>query len=246
MQRIIVLGESRLDVIVRPDGSTVARPGALMLDIACRLADNGESPIFLTELATDSVGDLIATRLADKGVDITYIDRFTDGRTPLVVNTGQGNPTLYTDYPATDGLDITWPRIDEGDIIVCGDYMTTSPRWQHNMGQFLDNCRRRKAVILYIPGDIAWREPRATKVMPAVFDLLEIADAVVLTPAMACYYFGSSSIAEAYDNTVRFHCPAAIGIAPDGTLATSGTIPAIPDTILALIAETMKAPQSRV
>lgn len=219
MPRIIVIGECRLDVEYPADfraGSATARPSGLMAKIALRLASKGHNVLFLTEAAVDSVGDSVMQYLSSHGVDVSCADRFTDGLTPLAAIAGNGTPTLYTSYPSADGFDITWPRLDdEEDIVIFGDYMTLSQRWSHNYLNFMSHVAAKGCPTVYVPGDISWRVSRVTKVMPQVFENLEMASAVMLDPDTCAYYFGTDSPEEALKKTVGYYCPTILFAEPE-------------------------------
>ncbi|MDE6831642.1 MAG: hypothetical protein K2J07_02760 [Muribaculaceae bacterium] len=221
MSRIIVIGECRLDVEYAADFRSApagARPSGLMTTMALRLAEKGYNVVFLTEAAVDSVGDTVIDYLASHGVDVSYADRYTDGLTPLAAICPGMTPTLYTSYPATDGFDIIWPRLDdEEDIVVFGDYMTLSKRWSHNYLNFMSHVVAKGCRTLYVPGDISWRVSRVTKVMPQVFENLEMATAVMLDPATCSYYFGTDSPEQALNKTVGYYCPTILFARPGST-----------------------------
>lgn len=224
MSRIIVIGECRVEVACGDAfGPAQTRPAGLMAEVALRLAAGGHEVVFLSEVANDRVGSAIVEYLSSRGVDTSYMDCYTDGATPLRVTIDGGGPTLYTSYPPTDGFDIIWPRIDEDeDIVVYGGYMTLSRRWSRNYVNFMNHVVAKGCHTLYIPGDISWREPRATKVMPQVFENLERAGAVLLDPSACRYYFGTADPARALADTVEYYCRSILFRADDGALQQYG------------------------
>lgn len=224
MSRIIVIGECRLEAVYAPglDGGS-ARPGGIMTEVALRMAARGADTMFLTEVAVDSVGDTLLRYLDAHGVDISHADRYTDGLTPLLAATPGVTPTLYTRYPAADGFDVVWPKLNaDDDVIIFGDYMTLSKRWNHNFSNLMKYAATIGCPAVYIPGDISWREPRVTKVMPQVFENLERAAAVMLDASTCGYYFGTSDPAKALADTVGYYCPTIIFREADGASRVVG------------------------
>ncbi|MDE5608098.1 MAG: hypothetical protein K2I64_04100 [Muribaculaceae bacterium] len=240
MSRIIVIGECRLDIDYPADfasGQAFARPSGLMASIALRLAAKGHNVLFLTEAAVDSVGDSVMQYLASHGVDVSHADRYTDGLTPLAACCRGAKPTLYTSYPPTDGFDITWPRLDDKeDIVIFGDYMTLSQRWSRNYLNFMSHVVSKGCQTVYVPGDISWRVSRVTKVMPQVFENLEMASAVMLDPDTCAYYFGTDSPEEALKKTVGYYCPTIL-FAGAGSATPVEVGKPLPDSLKSLVAD---------
>lgn len=224
MSRVIVIGECRLEVEYSADLSrSAARPGGVMTGLALRSASEGNDTLFLTEVAADTVGDSLIAYLSERGVDMSHADRFTDGLTPLLARRQGAAPTLYTRYPAADGLDVIWPKLSaDDDIVFFGDYMTLSPRWARNYSNLMSYVATIGCPAVYLPGDISWREPRATKIMPGVFDNLERATAVMLDEPTCQYYFGTSDPEKALKDTVDYYCHTILFRSSDGSLRPVG------------------------
>ena len=224
MKRYIIIGECRLNVAYGDGFDYVqARPSGLMVETALDLASKGRNVMMLSEVANDSVGRDILEYLKAHSIDTSCIECYTDGLTPLCVATHDGGFTLYTRYPATDGFDIIWPRLDEDeDILIYGDYMTLSKRWNRNYTNFMSHVASKGCRTVYIPGDISRREPRVTKVMPQVFENLERASVVVLGAETCKYYFGTADPQQALTDTVGYYCPTILFRHPDGTLEPFG------------------------
>lgn len=227
MARIVVIGECRVDIDYDNDfKSARTSPAGLMTGISLKLAALGRHVLFLSEVANDTVGNSIIDYMGARGIDTSCIDCYTDGLTPAKVSPSSGSPSLYTRYPDSDGFDIIWPRLDDkNDIVIFGDYMTLSQRWSRNFTAFMNHVGSKGCHVVYIPGDISWREPRVTKVMPRVFENLERADAVVLDAATCLYYFGTDNPATALKDTVEYYCRSILFIESDGSITVHGSRP---------------------
>lgn len=194
-----------------------------------------------SEAAADPVGDIITDFLADAGAETSAIDRFTEGRTPMLIYTladdGPTTITRYEDY-REECFDIVWPRVDEGDIILFGGFYAIDARMRARMAQLLHHCSERKAVLAYLPGFLPQQEPRITRVMPAILENLELADIVITRTGDLRQIFGSENGATCYRNHIDFYCRSLVNVDTErgsidyhsGKETTSTDIPAAEST----------------
>ena len=172
MKKIICIGECGLDIIFRNGKPVDSAPGGRIVNAAAMLAGMKLPVIMASEASTDSVGEIVIGFLKDAGVDISSVDRYPDGRTPVTLYFTDNDDKLtsvtrYEQYPP-ECFDIVWPRVDEGDIVVFGGFYALDPRMRPRMTQLLQHCSERKAVLVYLPGFLPQMEPRITRVMPAI------------------------------------------------------------------------------
>jgi len=107
--RTLVIGESLIDIVHRPDGSTQEYVGGSPANVAVGLARLGREVTFATRIGNDSRGTRIAAQLDEEGV------RLTDGsvgKQPTSVATS----TLDTTGAATYSFDLTW-ELDEVQVL---------------------------------------------------------------------------------------------------------------------------------
>jgi fructokinase len=69
---IVVIGESLVDLLVRPDGRVDATPGGGPFNVARALARLGVPVAFVGRLSTDRFGRILRERLAADGVDLRW------------------------------------------------------------------------------------------------------------------------------------------------------------------------------
>ena len=215
MKKIICIGECGLDIIFkdrRPVGSV---PGGRIVNAAAMLARYGMPVIMASEIASDPVGDIVANYLVPAGVDMTSVDRYTEGNTPVQIYTtrtdGTTAVTRYENYP-DECFDIVWPRIDEGDIVVFGGFYALDARMRPRMTQLLAHAAERKAVMVYLPGFPTDREPRITRVMPAILENLEYANLVITRSRDMTAIFGTEQGDACYHNHIDFYCRSLVNI----------------------------------
>ena len=175
MKKIICIGECALDVIFRGSQPVGSMPGGRIVNAAAILAKQGLPVSLVSELSQDSVGDIISDFLTKSGVDVSSVDRFTEGLTPLVIYITDEKSitavTRYEKYP-DECFDVVWPRIDEGDIVVYGGYYALDARMRPRMSQLLSHAAERKATLIYLPGFLPQQEPQITRVMPVILENL--------------------------------------------------------------------------
>ncbi|MGM9845405.1 MAG: carbohydrate kinase family protein [Muribaculaceae bacterium] len=215
MKKIICIGECGLDIIFAGGAPVATTLSGRVAHVATLLARMDLPVLMASEAAADPVGDEVVGRLAAAGVDTAIIDRFVEGRTPVTIYTTDAAApavaTRYEDY-RDECFDIVWPRVDEADIIVVGDYYAIDPRMRRRMAQFLSHCAERKALVVYLPGYMMQQEPRITRVMPAILDNLEVADLVITRSADLKQVFGNGNATECYRDHIGFYSGSLINV----------------------------------
>lgn len=194
-----------------------AMPGGRIVNAAAMLARDTLPVVMASEAATDPVGDRVVRFLADAGVDTSSVDRFTEGHTPVTLFTGSGEMprtmTRYESYPDR-GFDIIWPRVDDDSIVVFGGYYALDSRMRQRMLPFLNHCVERGAIMVYLPGFMAQRESRITRVMPAILENLELAHIIIARNNDLKLLFGVDSDQKCYTDRVDFYCRSMVNVDP--------------------------------
>lgn len=221
MNKIIVIGESRLDITLGPDGkSGSAEAGGLLLRAACSAASSLKV-MYVSEIGNDAAGDIIFNSLSEAGVDCSLIDRLASPVTPLSVSAG-GKSTPYTPPGEEEGLDIAWPRIDRGDVVVFGGYFALDPRIRPRLLPLLEAARELGAKMVYVPDVADSRVSRVTRIMPQVFENLEMADMVIALDRDLQVLYSTTDGARAYADNVAFYCPSMAVVDVSGKVAVFG------------------------
>ena len=219
MKKIICIGELSLNMVLDAQGQPLgALPGGRVANAAEILARNDFKVLMASEAASDPVGDIAVKSLTDAGVDVTSVDRFTEGRTPLNIFVGatEGKPatiTRYEQYP-DECFDIIWPRIDENDIVVYGGFYAIDRRMRVRLQRFLAHAVERKAVLVYLPGFLPQLEPRITRVMPQILENLEMAHVVIARANDLSLIFGANTTDSCYHDHIDFYCRSLIAVEP--------------------------------
>lgn len=163
----------------------------------------------VSECGSDCVGDMVVDFLKNRGVDVSSVDRFTDGVTAFsaIFEQSDGSRKIvnYGKYP-DDCFDVVWPRIDENDILLFGSLYSIVPPRRARLFDLVTHAVERKAIIVYLPGFQHGIDFRITKVMPAILENLEIADVVVAHDCDINSIFPGETFEEAFHNHIEFYC----------------------------------------
>lgn len=103
-------------------------------------------------------------------------------KTPVLLDF-DGKKSRYGAADDGEGFDITWPRVEREDIVVFGGYFAVDRRIRQQLWSYMSNVAEREATIIYVPDVADDRITRITKVMPFVYENLEIANRVVTLPS---------------------------------------------------------------
>lgn len=215
MKKIICIGECSLNIVFNGASPVGAIPGGRIAAAAALMAREGLPVAMATEASSDPVGDMIVKSLTDAGVDIASLDRFTEGRSPIIVFTegADGTPciTRYENY-ADEAFDIVWPRVDDDCVVVFGGYYVLDRRMRTRMVPFLNHCAERGAVMIYQPGFMSVQESRITRVMPAILENLELAHMVIARNCDLQLIFGIKEDSRCYADHIDFYCRSMISV----------------------------------
>ncbi len=228
MKKIIIIDGCSANIVFPPEVSdlpaaTCAEPGGRLLNAAIMLAGGGCDVTVMGEAGRDPLGDLIVKRLEDCGIDVSCIDRYSDGAaTPSVLvfpgADGESGRSIVYNMTMAESWDSKWPRTDAGDIVVFGGFFALQQRVRQRLQEFIANARSRGALIVNLPGFNPAMVPAVTRVMPALLEDLEIADAVVTATPDLKHIFGTDSPRSCYDSKISFYSRLMVNVDPAGKL----------------------------
>lgn len=204
-RKYIIIGEAWFEIFFNEDRAVNSYPGGEAVHVAEALAADSNEAILLTEIGNDTVGHQIAAKLEQKGINMSFADKIA-AKTSVVLRR-EGEAERYDIPSPNEGFDITWPRVEKEDVVVFGGYMALDARVHDRLWAFLTNCKERKATIVYIPDVVDQRLQRITRVMPSVFENLEISDMVITLPGDLEKLYGYEDAEKAYKNNLSFYCP---------------------------------------
>lgn len=214
--KAIFLGPTALDIIFEAGRPVEATPGGVLIRSAALTSEAGMSTVYVSEAGVDRPGDAVVGYLGERKVDISSIDRFTDGKTSvrLIYDGDDATAVIYRDEPA-DPVNPVWPRIDPSDYVIFGSPSAIDERWHKLLVDFLRYAADRNAVIIYVAALSPKSCPRVTRVMPRIYDWLERADIFVTDPLSLSTLFNTADATEAFKDHIEFHCPTTVHIDTD-------------------------------
>lgn len=200
------MGELALDITVSADGKAAFGMGDLLVNTALLTSSRQGNVAYIGEASADLTGNLIVTALTAGGIDVAAVDRITEGQSPVTLQSSDSAdaPVIYSAAPA-EGFNPVWPRINPGDLMVWGSYFSLDKRVHPMLLEILRYARARKAKMLYVPYFSAGQVARVTRVMPEVFDNLELADAVFATTDIMSALFDNNDMDAVYRNNLNFY-----------------------------------------
>lgn len=219
MKKIICIGECSLDIVLDSEGKTLGTiPGGRIANAAAMMGREGFNVLMASDVCADAIGDILVGYLVDAGVDVTSVDRFTEGRSAVNIYVCGKEDTVsvssmirYESYPE-DAFDIIWPRIDEDDIVVFGGAYALDMRMKSRMGKLLSYAKERKAILVYLPGFVNQQNTNITRVMPALLDNFELADVMVTRNKDLETFFGVKTPDACYHDHIDFYCRSLVNI----------------------------------
>ncbi len=219
MRKVIYIGEFALNIIFDATATPAdTLRGGRIVNAATITARHGIPSILVGEVSADQPGDNLVALPADAGVDISCVDRYTEGLSPIQLvypdRKGTGHDVIrYEQYPA-ERFDVKWPRFDPNDIVVFGGFLPVDPSARERVLQLVTSARDRGCLIVYLPGFRASRAPRITRHMPAILDNLELAHLVLTRTSDLDTIFGNTDDARVFRNNISFYTPRMINTDP--------------------------------
>lgn len=224
MRKIIGIGETILDIIFRNGQPSKAIPGGSTFNTTISLGRLGLKTSLITELGNDQIGKFIIDFMNKNEVGTEYIDIYSpeEGKTPISLafldENNNAHYTFYNQYPDSR-LNVVWPRIDEGDIIIFGSYFSVNPILRQRITDIIQYAKTRKAIIYYDPNFRSAHRHETMKLMPSILENLEFADIVRGSSEDFQILFGQKvqeednvetihKVAEkTYLTNIKFYCP---------------------------------------
>ncbi|GHU66674.1 fructokinase [Bacteroidia bacterium] len=202
MCKIIGIGESILDIVFQNNQLQKAVPGGSTFNCMISLARSGLPATFITELGNDRTGRLIQSFMQENGLSTEHIYIFDDGKTPVSMafldKNRNAEYVFYSDFPEKR-LDIRFPAINAGDVVVFGSYFAVNPGLRDKMGDFLRYAQSQKALLYY---DINFRKAHASEraeLIPVFIENFAFADVIRCSDEDLAVLFPKQTISSIYN-----------------------------------------------
>ena len=181
MRKVIGIGETVLDIIFKDEQPIKAVPGGSAFNSVISLGRAGVPTMFISEAGNDRVGRQVISYLEKNGVDASGVCVFPESKSPLSLafldDQNNAEYIFYKDHPH-DQLDITYPEVNEADVVLYGSFFAINPVVRPQVKGFLEYAKEHGAILYY---DVNYRSSHAgdlVKVMPNLLENFELADFV--------------------------------------------------------------------
>ena len=208
MRKVIGVGETILDIILKNDQPHAAVPGGSVFNGLTSLGRLGVPVLFISETGNDHVGDMIRHFMEANHISTEFVDKFPDGKSPISLafldEHNNANYAFYKNYPK-QRLEVPLPPIEEDDIFVFGSYYALNPALRPRIVEFLQYARERGAIIYYDPNFRNAHANEAIHVRPSVLENLDFADIVRGSEEDFFNLFGKNDMKQVYTEHIRFY-----------------------------------------
>ena len=244
MRKVIGIGETILDIIIRDGKPTGAVPGGSTFNTMVSLGRMGASSLFLTDLGDDHVGQVIRGFMHENGVDDTFVSVWPDHQSPVsLAFLDSDNNAQYEFYrqPFPVDREPVLPDLTADDIVVFGSYYAVDPLTRPRVSALLSMARECGAIIVY---DVNFRinhQAEAVKLTGTLLENLEYADIIRGSNEDFRILFGLSDSMSVYRQKTAFYCPRLVytcgaeGVCLHADGGLSRTYPSTPVTVVSTI-----------
>ncbi len=210
MRKVIGIGETILDIIFRNGQPSNAVPGGSVFNGIVSLARAGVPVQFISETGNDHVGDMILKFMRDNGISTDYVNVFPDGKSPVSLaflnEQSDAEYIFYKDYPK-QRLDVTFPAIEEDDILVFGSYYALNPVLREKVSELLSQAKEKKAIIYYDPNFRSSHIDEAIRLSATIIENLEYSDIVRGSHEDFLNIYNIDDPDKIYRDKIKFYCP---------------------------------------
>jgi fructokinase len=212
MKKIYGIGETVYDIIFKDGSPQAGKAGGSMLNSVVSMGRAGLPVSFISEFATDRLGDIINMFLVENGVDTSFVNRYSDGNTNLsVAFLDDNNNASYNFYknhhPGKTGK--AFPVIEKEDILLCGSFYSIWSEVRDRFRELLTGAKNNRALVIYDPNFRKSHLDELDVMKPMIIENMKMAGVVRGSDSDFKYIFGTGSAAGAY-NIVKKYCPVLI------------------------------------
>ena len=235
---IVGIGETILDIIFKNDQPVAAVPGGSTFNALISLGrvlrpsksplkgdlegdssslplrGRGEGVVFVSEVGTDHVGDIIVSFLAENGVSAEYVNRRKNTKSHIsLAFLDEHNDAQYQFYKdhANVSIENKFPEVKKGDIVVFGSFFAVNPVLRPLVKAFLESAYKAGAFIYY---DINFRASHIDDIpfiLPAIIENMKMSTVVRGSLEDFQYLYTTPehplSAAEVYERYIKPYCP---------------------------------------
>jgi fructokinase len=178
---IYTIGETVYDIIFQHGQIRAGRAGGSMLNASVSLGRLGYDVCFISEVGNDDLGNLIVDFLDKNGVNTSFLDRFTDGKTPVAFAFLDENKnakySFLKQYPQ-NRLQQQLPVITGNDILMFGSFFSISMEVRQPVLKFVQQAKAAGAIVIYDPNIRSPHKNDLPELLPLIMENFSLADIV--------------------------------------------------------------------
>ena len=205
MKKIIGIGEVCYTLHSTSSHTFTGSPQGDILKPFLYLPALGISPILISEISTDAVGQLTYSFLQDQGIQTNYIYQFSDGQTPLSIQTADQPEVHYVGFPR-ERCGYVWPRIDEGDLFIFSASFSLDRAVRPSLLELLDYVRTRKSLVICDATEEVF-QLNVLQAKPIIMDNYELSHLIFTSDQVIKQLYHEANIQMVYKDSIQFFCP---------------------------------------
>jgi fructokinase len=208
MRKIYGIGETVFDIIFKNGQPQAAKAGGAMLNSTVSLGRIGLPAYFISEYASDNVGNIIDSFLTENGVGTGFVDHFKDGKTKLALaflnERNDASYTFYQDYPK-NRMNTELPQLKKDDIILCGSIYAITEEIREKFRDLIVASSNNGAIVIYDPNFRPTHSSDLDKLLPMIIENMKSAKLIRGSDEDFKNIFGAGTPDEAW-NIVKKYC----------------------------------------
>jgi len=208
MRKIYGIGETVFDIIFKNGQPQAAKAGGAMLNSTVSLGRIGLPVFFISEYASDNVGNIIDSFLSGNGVGTNFVDHFTEGKTKLALaflnERNDASYTFYQDYPEKR-LNVDFPVINRDDIILCGSIYAITGEIRKKFMNLMTKAKESGAIVIYDPNFRPTHSSDLDTLKPMIIENMQTAKLIRGSDEDFKNIYGANTPDEAW-NIIKKYC----------------------------------------
>lgn len=210
MRKVVGIGETVLDIIFNADNQPQrANPGGSVFNSLISLGRNNVPCLFISEVGTDNVGEIICKFLTDNGVSTECIYHHEGTKSPLALAFLDENKnaqySFYKDYKSQE-LKVLFPTINKDDIVLFGSFFALNPVIRKPVKEFLEYAHNQGAILYYDVNFRATHKHEVNELMSTLTENFNLATIVKGSDEDFENMFSTKDWREAYHKHIEPHC----------------------------------------
>lgn len=203
MGKVIGIGETVTDIIVRNGIPQKMVCGGSCLNTMVTLGRCGKKPLFVSEVGDDRLGRQTLRFLADNNVDSSFVAKEAGRQSKLSLaflnDSSDAEYEFFSDKRG-DVFPNRLPSVEFGDIVIFGSFYALNPLLHGGLSAFLAKAGENGALSYY---DVNFRPTYLSQrdsLYGALLDNFALADIVRGSDEDFCNIFGTADTAMVYDS----------------------------------------------